>query len=696
MKSKQLSKRAGFLLASVLTISLVLVVGSAPVASLPVSSFSSSHESDYYYPDRHAPSPSHRQHPRADAAPAPSSKSDTPISSLSSSTLVSPVSRRILEPIAQEAPADTTPTHKDEVAHNHNGPSSLPAQLPKPLKPINKNAFRIVNPEPGDVWISGKSEVMSWEDLDLPDKVTFDITLIPEDPVSNPKALLLTRRPILRYAVAEDRFLEMVIPYDLISMEQLLKVQESNANFTWTQQPGPSVTPGPTPVEGIPAETTTPSPLPTPSPSPLPSPSPVSEAIDSRARLYITAYVGKTNKMVAQKSVYPVVIRKDPEWDRREPQPNALVALPTSMSDELDEDLEAGHPEDMLDKKDSDLAHMDDHQEGHQHAEGDSDMDEEDEEGEENHHHTFGSWVTETFDDWKDQGTEDGEESAEGEVGEMEDEDALNAHTPTSDEIGENADSPDANAATTTDNNESEDGEESAEGEVDEMEDEDALNAHTPTSDEIGENADSPDVNAATTTNNNGSEDDSMHMHSHTQEGSESGSESESEEGEGEGEGEGGHHHEHSHVIDPNHFQNDDDVAIWEEHADDPGYNPPITIRDAGTINITRWIDNKERFFVGAPYVMAWTFPTESEGLTGSVNVYIEDAETAQRYDIVAGNLPSDVRFIYLRPSVILVSAIPKTKIFVRARVEMDLFWAGTIQRYTGFSKTFYVERGAL
>lgn len=646
--SKQLSKRAGFVLVTVLAVSLVLVVGPASVTSLPVSSFSS-HGSDYSFSDRHAPPPSHRQHPRADAAPAPFSKSDPPKSSVSSSTLVSPVlPRRILEPIAQEPPEDTTPTHEDDPAHNHNGTSSppptTPAQPPKPPKPLSKNAFRIVSPGPGDVWTSGKPETISWEDLDLPDQVTFDFTLIPEDPVSNPKALLFTRRPILRYVVAEDRYLDMVVPYDLISMEQLLKVQESNTNFTWTQQPDPIVTPAPTPVEGISAETTTPSPSPTP--SPLPSPSPISEAIDSRARLYITAYVGKTNKMVAQKSVYPVVIRKDPEWDRREPQPNAVVALPTSMSDELDEDLEAGHPEDMLEKKDSNLAHMDDHQEDHQHAEGDSDMDEEDEEGEEHHHHTFGSWVTETFDDWKDQGTEDGEESAEGEV--------------------------------------------------DEMEEENADNAHTPTSDEIGENADSPDTDASTTTTNNGPKGDSMHMHSHTQKGSETETESESEGGEGEGEGEGGHHHEHSHVIDPNHFQNDDDVAIWEEHADEPGYNPPITIEDAGTINITRWIDNKERFFVGAPYVMAWTFPPESEGLSGSVNVYIEDAETAQRYDIVAGNLPSDVRFIYLRPSALLVSAIPKTKIFVRARVEMDLFWAGTIQRYTGFSKNFYVERGAL
>ncbi|KAG0322214.1 hypothetical protein BGZ97_008178 [Linnemannia gamsii] len=637
MKPKQLSKRAGFLLASVLTVSLVLVVGPAPVTSLPVSS--SSHGSDYYYPDRHAPAPQHQQYPRADVAPAPapapapSSKSDPVESPLPSSILVSPVPprhRRILEPIAQGPPVDTTPTHEDEPSHNHNGPSSppptTPAQPPKPPKPLSKNAFRIVNPEPGDVWTSGKPETISWEDLDLPSQVTFDITLIPEDPVSNPKALLFTRRPILRYVVAEDRYLDMVIPYDLISMEQLLKVQESNANFTWTQQPDTAVTP-PTAVEDTSAETTT--------------PLPVIEAIDSRARLYITAYVGRTNTVVAQKSVYPVIIRKDPEWDRREPRPNALVALPTSMSDELDEDLDAGHPEDTLEKKDSDLAHMEGHQEGHEHAEGDSDMDGEDEEGEEHHHHTFGSWVTETFDDWKDQGTEDGEESAEGGV-DVEEENAVNAHTPTSDEIGENADSPDANAATT----------------------------------------------------NNGSEDDSMHMHSHTQEGSES--DSESEEGEGEGEGEGGHHHEHSHVIDPNHFQNDDDVAIWEEHADDPGYNPPIKIEDAGTINITRWIDNKERFFVGAPYVMAWTFPTESEGLSGSVNVYIEDAETAQRYDIAAGNLPSDVRFIYLRPSALLVSAIPKKKIFVRARVEMDLFWAGTIQRYTGFSKTFYVERGAL
>lgn len=633
MKPAQLSKRAGFLLATALTVSLVLVVGPAPVTSLPVSSSSSSssaHGSDYSYPERHAPllQQQRRAAPDAHAYAAPS-KSDSLGSSPSSS---------ILEPVAQgadqEPPAGPT-TH--EAAHDGIEPPPSPKPTapkpPQPPQPINKNAFRIVNPEPNEVWTSGKSETMSWLDLDLPDQVTFDITLIPEDPVSNPKALLFTRRPILRYVVAEDRFLDMVVPYDLISQEQLLKVQETSANFTWTE-PNPTTSPVPTPVDGSAEETT-------PSPSPSPSPAPALEAIDSRARLYITAYVGRTNKMIAQKSVYPIIIRKDPEWDRREPRPNALVAPPTSLSDDLDEDLDAGHPEDMLEKKDSELAHLGDHAadaEGdHEHADGDSDMeegeeeDEEGGEGEEHHHHTFGSWVTETFDDWKGQGDDEGEGSAE-------------------------------------------------EG-VDEIEEENALNAHTPTSDETGENPDSSDTTH--------SDDDSMHMHSHTQEGGES----ESEE---EGEGEGGHHHEHSHVIDPNHFQNDADIAIWEEHLDDPGYNPPITIDDAGTINITRWIDNKDRFFVGAPYVMAWSFPTESEGLTGTTSVYIEDAETAQRYDMVAGELPSDVRFIYLRPSALLVSAIPKKKIFVRARVEMDLFWAGTIQRYTGFSKTFYVERGAL
>ncbi|KAF8938229.1 hypothetical protein BGZ47_008665 [Haplosporangium gracile] len=637
MKPVQLSKRAGFLLATALTVSLVLIVGPAPVTSLPVSSSSSassSHGSDYSYPDRHASPPA--------PASAPPSKSDTLVSSPSSSILVSPDSRhpRILVPVAQgvgQEPPAAPITH--ETAHDGIEPSPTPITPKQPPKPINKNAFRILNPAPNDVWTSGKIETMSWEDLDLPDHVTYDITLIPEDPVSNPKALLLTRRPILRYVIAEDRFLDIVAPYDLISREQLLKVQESNVNFTWTQ-PDPTPSPVPTPVEEALMET-----APSSSPRPSPSPSPASEAIDSRARLYITAYVGKTNKMIAQKSVYPLIIRKDPKWDRREPQPNALVALPTSLLDELDEDLDAGHPEDMLEKKDSGLAHLDDraaaegdhHQVGgHEHADGDSDMEEDEdegEEGEEHHHHTFGSWVTETFDDWKEQGTE-------------------------------------------------EEGEEAAEGGVDEIEEENALNAHTPTSDETGENFDSSDTTQP--------EDDSMHMHSHPREGGESESEEDEEEGEG------GHHHDHSHVIDPNHFQNDADVAIWEEHADEPGYNPPITIKDAGTINITRWIDNKERFFVGAPYVMAWTFPEESEGLTGTVNIYIEDAETAQRYDIAAGDLPSDVRFIYLRPSALLVSAIPKKRIFVRARVEMDLFWAGTIQRYTGFSKTFYVERGAL
>ncbi|KAG0375049.1 hypothetical protein BGX24_009598 [Mortierella sp. AD032] len=634
MRPPQLSNRAGFLLASVFSVSLFLAVGPAPVASIPVgivssSSSSSSHESDYSYPDRHAlpPQQLHRRAP----APAPPSKSDT--TSPYSTSVSDGHPAAVAQDVQQDPPgASLVPAPQP----SSTTPTTTTTAPPPPHKanpqPINKNAFRILNPEPGTVWTSGKGETMSWEDLDLPDKVTYDITLIPEDPVSNPKAILITRRPILRYVVAEDRFLDMVIPYDLITKEQLLIVQESSINFTWTQQES---APTPTPVvsEAMPLPSTS------PSPSPLASPVPV---IDMRARLYIAAYVGRTNRMIARKSVYPIVIRKDPDWDRREPRPNlSLPGPPLSMEETEEMDLDAGHPEDtdMLDEEDLELAHHDDLAvEGDEHQAPEMDnMVTEDDEEDEGHHHTFGSWVTENFDEQEDasEGQEEG-----GEV--------------TPEEIVE----------------------EDVAVEKDEIEQENELDTHTPTSDETGENTD-PSM----------SNDDDMHSHTHE------GGEEESEE---EGEGEGGHHHEHSHVIDPNHFQNDEDVAIWDEHADEPGYNPPIRVEEAGIINITRWIDNKERFFVGAPYVMAWDFPVESEGLTGNVNIYIEDAETAQRYDIVAGDLPSDVQFIYLRPSALLVSAIPKTKIYVRARVEMDLFWAGTIQRYTGFSKTFYVERGAL
>lgn len=165
-------------------------------------------------------------------------------------------------------------------------------------------------------------------------------------------------------------------------------------------------------------------------------------------------------------------------------------------------------------------------------------------------------------------------------------------------------------------------------------------------------------------------------------------------------EGEEGHHH--SHLIDPNHFQNQKDIEIWKEHESDLGYNPPIEITDAGTLNITHWVENKKRFYLGAPYVLAWdapeNLPASSIPLSGTVSVYVEDALTAERYDIVAANLPSDVQFLYLHPTrnMMTTSPIPEDRVLVRARVELDLFWKGNILRFTGMSKIFYVEQGAI
>ncbi|KAF9347184.1 hypothetical protein BGX26_001325 [Mortierella sp. AD094] len=501
------------------------------------------------------------------------------------------------------SPAESIPVSLESKPYIDHYPRADPdaptPSKPNPAKKPNKKNFDFdfLNPEPNDVWTSGSIVSLSWVDHNLPWKTTFDITLVPVDPDTNPEALEITRRPFLRYVSAMDRTLDIVVPYDLITKQQLTLEQEQDRALVEQNDESDIHDEGQLEVpaesqELDVAKTTI-------------SKTTTHKDIESLARLYITAYEGKTNKMLVRKSVFPIVIRKDYKKDWRALLPPVVTAITTPENEDTTIDE---YSEDMLEENDSVIAYDDD----------------------------------------------------------------------SADEINGGSDNIDSQL---------EDQVEEASEEIDEIEEENELNGTTPNGEELGE---IPEKDSDETTDE--TEDNFMDMDPMDQEHEHNEHEHESEDDNGEEM----EHHEHSHVIDPNHFQNDEDTAIWKEHENDPGYNPPIKVIDAGTIQVTNWIDNKERFYVGSPYVFAWEFPESGLGLTGDVNVYVEDAYTGQRYDIVAANLPSSIRFMYLHPTAVMMSTNPRKRVYLRARVELDLFKGGNIHRYTAFSKMFFVERGAL
>ncbi|KAG0007018.1 hypothetical protein BGZ65_012379 [Modicella reniformis] len=548
-------------IAAILALTLLVCV---PVDSAPVS-------------------PQHRGHhgiaPRAELDTPP--PSEAPMSSLSLSS--TPTTASIITGPSQ---IPTTTKKKDH-------------QTPKETeKQENKYNFEILNPSPQSVWTSGSLETITWIHSNLPAKATFDIYFIPVDPETNPEAIEITRRPILRYINARQRYLDVVVPYDLITKEQLTKEQEGDdALIGGSGENGQGDI---APMTGSDNTTTTPT-------TDASTPS-LSQDIRSLARLYITAYEGRTNKVLVRKSVFPVEILKDHAMDKRTVSPPPPILGPVQQQDrerqqnqdqqdqDQQEDKLLESMEDLLEKKDQGIIHLGEHM--HEVAAG----------------------------------------------GDKKNGDGNSVFDPTNSTPG---------------------GDPSSSNETDEKSE---LGETVPTMLEAGEDLGSMD-----------------HQHH-------PGHETMSE-GEEEDDGEGMHH---DHTVNPDHLPNDEDLKLWEEIIDRPGYNPPIKVIDAGMIQITRWIDNKVRFFVGAPYVFAWEFPASGAGLTGDVSVYVEDAFTGKRYDMAAGPLSSSIQFMYLRPSAIMMSANPKKRIYLRARVELDLFKVGNIHRYTGFSKVFWVERGAL
>ncbi|KAF8925691.1 hypothetical protein BGZ58_000589 [Dissophora ornata] len=505
-------------------------------------------------------------------------------------------------------------------------PSTTTNKNPKPAKQIQqKYQLNVLNPSPNDVWTSGMVETLSWEDLSLPLGATLDISLIPAEPETNPEAIQITRRPILRYIDATERYLDLLVPYDLVTREQLV-VEQEGEGVTLLEEDVESPDPPRLTFE-MPTDLTRTTTKPT-------------EDIQSQARLYITAYEGMTNKMLVQVSVFPIEIRKDHARDQRSllPPPVTLASLsPDPIAVEKEEEEEEQQyimdepTEDVLEKKDSDITHFEDNIE---------------ENGQQQDQETEG--------EGEDQGGEDEESRMLDSNNNGDDDDVFDMPIFGGD-LGD-----DSGGQSDTEGGE-EGGEEGVEeGDEDEVE---GKNELIVTEMDMNE----------------------MDMTHEQHSGHGAGSDEDTHGG-----------HDHSHVIDPNHFQNEEDVKIWKEHEDDPGYNPPIKVVDAGELEITQWVRSKVRLIVGAPYIFAWEFPDSGKDLTGLVNVYVEDVFTGKRYDIVAGNLPSEILFMYLHPSVIMMSASPEKRIYLRARVELDLFKDGDIHRYTGFSKPFWVERGAL
>ncbi|KAK3816409.1 MAG: hypothetical protein J3Q66DRAFT_342427 [Benniella sp.] len=416
--------------------------------------------------------------------------------------------------------------------------------------------IEILNPAPHDVWSSGTIKTLSWKAIDLPPTATFDISIVPVDPEINPEASELTRRPILRYISVQRLYQDIVVPYDLITQEQLRKEQEDGATLLGWFHDNTTET-----------DTTTSSQEPSP------------QDVRSMVRVYFTVYEGRTNKVLARKSIFPVEIRKDRARDLRTvlPPPPFLEPAQQPSQQSLDK-----LPESTMDLQDI--------------MEPESDLLE-------------GDMLDAAF-----KGDGDGNDG-----------DLFNP----------------------------------------------IVNVEIELKPENGVIPRAPETGAET----KGVIEESTIIYEHHLDKSEE---------------------DRSHIIDRVQLQEELDIKNQEELLEQPNHNPPVKVIDSGTIQITRWIENKVRLFAGAPYVFGWEFPESERNRTGQVSVFIEDAYTGKRYDIAAGPMPSSVQFMYLMPRAILMSVDPRKRTYLRARVELDLYDKDTIHRYTGFSKVFWVQRGAL
>ncbi|KAF9198392.1 hypothetical protein BGZ49_000792 [Haplosporangium sp. Z 27] len=187
--------------------------------------------------------------------------------------------------------------------------------------------------------VSGSIVSLSWIDKALPLKATLDITLVLVDPDTNSKATRITRRPFLRFVLAMERTLDIVIPYDLITKKQLKLEQEQGSAlmerkieiYEKDHKTLSTETIETTNLNGSMLIATR-------------------KEIQSLVRLYITAYEGKTNNMLVRKSIFPTVIMRDYQED-------TSALLPPPHSEKPEQVIFNEHSVDGLENEESDFTY---------------------------------------------------------------------------------------------------------------------------------------------------------------------------------------------------------------------------------------------------------------------------------------------------------------------------------------------------
>ncbi|KAF9974150.1 hypothetical protein BGZ73_002488 [Actinomortierella ambigua] len=583
-------------------------------------------------------------------------------------------------------PAPKSHLHPRAPVIKHKNP---PPYTPELVETTPTELFSIINPAPGDVWVTGTIENIYWDSgTDLPEGTTFDVSLIPviteQDAKTwsrlpaNPQAMLKTVRPMRRKVDPETHNFDLIVPYDLVSrplLEQArqkaaeLQVQELKQRQQQQAAGDETVTQKDEDGKNKPAQ---------------PS---------SAIRVVITAYDGNTNKKIAEASVFPVLVQLEEysslqrvdmfklyqdEVLNGRPKPTRVLNENDSLSEmEEDEDVDPEQsdvPEDEDDDEDEDEDEYED-------VDDDVDTEAEFEDGEplddyshndahahdHAHDHDEGEGESEGEGDEHDHDHDDVDGSLNSDLKISEDElDTLPPDDPpppilhagtleitrwniykvrfftgTPYVIGWDWS---RNLLHPEDRNKEWDPE---------------LGAKVEIKVKPGLKKPGPAPNTKRQDSQQDQEEQGdippEHQHEHNEEAEEGGQ------------------HEHKH-----------------EHRPKP--SPTL---DEQSLPQT------------------WALE-DLEALDGQTNVYIEDVLTGQRYAVAAASQPASIRALYFTPSLHMIgpNAKPTPKgvepspnvaldpdagrILLHARVEMDLYKDGAILRFTGFSKPFYVEQGAL
>ncbi|KAF9168543.1 hypothetical protein DFQ26_005574 [Actinomortierella ambigua] len=577
-------------------------------------------------------------------------------------------------------PPPPPPATKNPILNNKNSPSRTPEQV----ETKSTELFSILAPAPDTVWVTGTTENIYWDSgTDLPDGTTFDVSLIPaiteQDAKTwsklpaNPQALFKTVRPMRRMIDPETHYFDFVVPYHLVPPPLLEEHRQKALKFQAQEAQEAQQKGGDDPKEQkedkgkkIDDDNNNNN----------------STAPTTPFRVVITAYEGKTNKKIAEGSVFPVLVQLDEFSSQERVDMIKLVndemlngrPMPTRVLEETEQEDE----DDEDDPNQSDVHEDEDEYEGPEFEQGepldesahshDHDHDGHDDHGEEGEEGEEGEG--EDFEHDHDHDHDDGDGSKYADL--MITEEELNALPP--DDPPPSILHAGALQITWWNNYKVRffTGSPYVIGwdwsrtllhpEDRNMEWDPELKTKVPikAKPSLKKSGPPPPASAKRQDDHPGQEEQGETPSTH-----------DDEEGQQQEKGEGQHAHKHEHHLEP--LPTLDEAAL------------PQT----------------------------WALE-DLEQLDGQTNVYIEDVLTGQRYEVAAALQPASVRALYftptphmigpnakptpegLEPSPNMALAPDEGRILLHARVEMDLYKDGAILRFTGFSKPFYVEQGAL